>query len=179
MIDFTGEALLIPEALYERVRSVRSDGQPTDRAAPVPVEPLRVGRRLRRNVVVGDAQFGDGELHCAVVTDTTHPSFFDHPQDHVPGMMMLEAARQAALLYLGELGWAPTEAVLDTCVARFSQYAAIAPAAEIRVSRGDADQDSVVPGPSRESLRTHFAQLGQDIGYVDLRLTRVGLELSP
>ncbi|MFJ9544513.1 AfsA-related hotdog domain-containing protein, partial [Streptomyces sp. NPDC101225] len=28
--------------------------------------------------------------------DTRHPVLFDHPVDHVPGMVLLEAARQAA-----------------------------------------------------------------------------------
>ena len=30
--------------------------------------------------------------------DLRHPRFFDHPSDHVPGMVLLEAARQAACL---------------------------------------------------------------------------------
>ena len=30
--------------------------------------------------------------------DGRHPVHFDHPQDHVPGMMLIDAARQAALL---------------------------------------------------------------------------------
>jgi len=30
--------------------------------------------------------------------DLRHPRFFDHPTDHVPGMVLLEAARQAACL---------------------------------------------------------------------------------
>ncbi|MDV9190525.1 ScbA/BarX family gamma-butyrolactone biosynthesis protein [Streptomyces sp. SR27] len=30
--------------------------------------------------------------------DPTHPGYFEHPSDHVPGMLLLEAFRQAALL---------------------------------------------------------------------------------
>ncbi|MER8231155.1 ScbA/BarX family gamma-butyrolactone biosynthesis protein [Streptomyces sp. NPDC094049] len=30
--------------------------------------------------------------------DPTHPGYFEHPSDHVPGMLILEAFRQAALL---------------------------------------------------------------------------------
>ncbi|WP_268254571.1 AfsA-related hotdog domain-containing protein, partial [Streptomyces humidus] len=29
-------------------------------------------------------------------TDFSHPVLFDHPADHVPGMLLLEAARQSA-----------------------------------------------------------------------------------
>ncbi|MFD4466980.1 AfsA-related hotdog domain-containing protein [Rhodococcus sp. NPDC058505] len=34
-------------------------------------------------------------------TDLTHPVLFDHPSDHVPGAVLLEAARQSARLVLG------------------------------------------------------------------------------
>jgi hypothetical protein len=34
--------------------------------------------------------------------DTRHPFFFDHTVDHLPGMLLLEAARQHALLGLGD-----------------------------------------------------------------------------
>lgn len=65
---------------------------PTETSAPV--APDRVGRRDSRNVVVG----GDLEL----LVDRRHPSFFDHPYDHVPGPLMLEGFRQAALVAVGE-----------------------------------------------------------------------------
>jgi hypothetical protein len=41
------------------------------------------------------------ELHAEFVTslivDETHPYFFDHPCDHVPGMLLLEGCSQLAL----------------------------------------------------------------------------------
>ncbi|MDO0939458.1 AfsA-related hotdog domain-containing protein [Streptomyces sp. DG2A-72] len=33
--------------------------------------------------------------------DTRHPVLFDHPTDHVPGMVLLEAARQATAATAG------------------------------------------------------------------------------
>jgi 2-oxo-3-(phosphooxy)propyl 3-oxoalkanoate synthase len=184
-IDFCGDALLIPKALYERVRSVRVEGKSEiPLLASVPVAPARVGRRSPRNIAVADATHSAGELRCALVADTSHPSFFDHPLDHVPGMLMLEAARQAALLYVGELGWPPAETVLDACEARFTQYAALSPPATCRVlarERPLAGEPlrgaEPAPGASAapvEYLRVHFAQAAQGIGHVDLRLRRVG-----
>ena len=177
-IDFCGDALLIPEALYERVRSVRVEGQPEIPPAPLPVEPARVGRRSPRNVVVSDAASSEGELRCALLADPSHPSFFDHPLDHVPGMLMLETARQTALLYVGELGWPPAETVLDACEACFTQYAALSPPAICRVLPRErppaAEQAAEAGAAPAEYLRVHFAQAAQDIGHVDLRLRRAG-----
>jgi hypothetical protein len=182
-IALSGEAMLIPSSLYERARGggeIEGHGHHT---IPVPVAPARVGRILPRNVVVGDAMLAEGELHCAVVIDTSHPSFFDHRLDHVPAMLMLEAARQAAILFAGEsCGWPAGEAVLDRCDARFTRYAALAPALVCRVLRqgreaspgetveGDAGGEGVL------GLRACFAQAGEDNGYADVRLRRVASE---
>lgn len=176
-IEFAGEALLIREALYERVRSVQVEGGGEIGPAPVPVEPARVGRRSPRNVVVGDSTYSGEELRCALIADPTHPSFFDHPLDHVPGMLMLESARQAALLYLGERGWPPAEAVLDACEARFTQYAALSPPAScyVRAAEPASTREPPSAGAAGSAhLRAHFAQAAVDIGYVDLRLRRIG-----
>ncbi len=177
-IEMTGEALLIPTTLYERARSVRIEEGIEAAPAPDPVDPVRVGRRSSRNVVVGSAVHSGGELSCTLIVAPTHPSFFDHPLDHAPGMLMLEAARQAALLYVGELGWSPTETVLDACEAHFTQYAALSPPASCRVGASEPSAGAKpAPGQSAapaEYLRVHFAQAGVDIGYVDLRLRRIG-----
>lgn len=170
-VEINGEALLIPAALYQRIRSVRTGGGSETARLPEPVDPARVGRRSRRNVVVGDAVRSNGELRCALIADTTHPSFFDHPLDHVPGMLMLESARQAALLYVDALGWSPTETVLEACEAHFTQYAALSPPASCRIRR--EERPIAVGAASAEHLRAHFAQADVDIGYVDLRLRRI------
>jgi hypothetical protein len=175
-IEFAGEALLIREALYERIRSVQVEEGVEVGPAPVPVEPARVGRRSPRNVVVGDSMYSEEELRCALIADTTHPSFFDHPLDHVPGMLMLESARQAALLYVGEQGWLPAETVLDACEARFTQYAALSPPASCHVRAAESASTGEPPAGAADiaHLRAHFAQAAVDIGYVDLRLQRIG-----
>lgn len=89
-------------------------------------EPRRVGRCDLRNVVVGELEReprDDGQS-CRIIADTRHPSFFDHPQDHVPGMLLLEAHRQAALLAVaGTCAWAPESLLVVACDATFSRYA--------------------------------------------------------
>jgi hypothetical protein len=175
-MEMAGKALLIPEGLYERMLRVPvGKNAAASSPPPQPVEPASVGRRSPRNVVVGDVERDDEELRCALLADTTHPSFFDHPLDHVPGMLMLEAARQAALLYVGGLGWSPTRSVLDACEAHFGSYAALSPPAICRVRRCDpfaADPAQSGDAPA-EHLRVRFSQVETDIGYIDMRLRRV------
>jgi 2-oxo-3-(phosphooxy)propyl 3-oxoalkanoate synthase len=172
-VEIKGDALLIPAALYERVRSVRVDESTEIPPPPEPVDPARVGRRSPCNVVVGDAVRSNGDLRCALIADTAHPSFFDHPLDHVPGMLMLETARQAALLYVEELGWSPTETMLDGCEAHFSQYAALSPPASCRVCAVERPDGEEGESPV-EHLRAFFSQVGVDIGHVDLRVRPIG-----
>jgi hypothetical protein len=172
-VEIKGEAMLVPATLYERVRSVRTDESMEVPPPREPVDPVRVGRRSPRNVVVGDARWRNGELRCALIADTAHPSFFDHPLDHVPGMLMLETARQAALLYVEEFGWSPAEATLDGCEARFNQYAALSPPASccVRPIGRSGEGDSSIG-----HLRASFSQVGVDIGYADLLLSRAAVD---
>jgi hypothetical protein len=72
------------------------------------IEPLRpsppparcaatvVGRSCARNVVIGPPHIDGAFARAAVVVDTGHPTLFDHPVDHTPGMVLVEAVRQLA-----------------------------------------------------------------------------------
>ena len=56
-------------------------------------------RRLRRdNIVIAVPAFnGDRTTFTtSLLIDATHPYFFDHPCDHVPGMLLLEGCVQLA-----------------------------------------------------------------------------------
>jgi hypothetical protein len=62
------------------------------------VPPQTVGRISPTDVVLSPTgKPGRWQLRV----DTAHPALFDHPLDHVPGMMLLEAARQATVATLG------------------------------------------------------------------------------
>ncbi|WP_223734306.1 ScbA/BarX family gamma-butyrolactone biosynthesis protein [Streptomyces purpurogeneiscleroticus] len=82
-------------AVYQRLRGAYGDAQRAMANAVLPEMPLparRVGRVSPYDVVLSpDAATGRWQL-CV---DTGHPVLFDHPVDHVPGMLLLEAARQA------------------------------------------------------------------------------------
>lgn len=78
---------------YQKMRGHRSTVLDT----PIPllpaVAPRTVGRTREQDVVLSpDAAPGAWQLRL----DTRHPTLFGRPNDHVPGILLLEAARQAA-----------------------------------------------------------------------------------
>ncbi|MET7568258.1 ScbA/BarX family gamma-butyrolactone biosynthesis protein [Streptomyces sp. NPDC005492] len=90
-----GRVRVLSEEEYETLRG------PYAAAHPVPDD---VHRRPSHTEVSapspGDVmlvQEPSGALLVAPA-DLRHPRFFDHPSDHIPGMVLLEAARQAACL---------------------------------------------------------------------------------
>ncbi|MPZ85458.1 MAG: hypothetical protein GEV28_35755 [Actinophytocola sp.] len=73
-------------------RGSTADAKEQDHAT---LEPAAIGRTDPRNVVLSPA----GDDHELIV-DRTHPVFFDHPQDHAPGLLLVEAFQQAAFAAL-------------------------------------------------------------------------------
>lgn len=71
---------------------------------PVAADPRKVGRSRSEHVVIGEPgePGGDGSWSAPIVVNLGDPTFFDHPQDHLPGALILEACRQLAVAALGE-----------------------------------------------------------------------------
>ncbi|WP_231627001.1 ScbA/BarX family gamma-butyrolactone biosynthesis protein [Streptomyces apocyni] len=79
--------------LYRRLRGARLATAAVPLLPGTPVPPARVGRSSGSDVVLGPA----AHPRCwQLRVDTQHPVLFDHYVDHVPGMVLLEAARQVA-----------------------------------------------------------------------------------
>lgn len=81
--------------VYRRLRGGRTPESVTVTPLPDGLAPAAVDRALPTDVVLAPA---DGTDRWQLRVDTAHPVFFDHPLDHIPGMLLLEAARQAARL---------------------------------------------------------------------------------
>ncbi|MER6629557.1 ScbA/BarX family gamma-butyrolactone biosynthesis protein [Streptomyces sp. NPDC000987] len=81
------------ESVYRRLRGGRTAGAVPVAPLPPALPPAAVGRALPADVALAPPGPA-GRLRLRV--DTAHPVFFDHPLDHVPGMLLLEAAGQAA-----------------------------------------------------------------------------------
>ncbi|MDB1090273.1 ScbA/BarX family gamma-butyrolactone biosynthesis protein [Streptomyces sp. ACA25] len=83
--------------VYRRLRAGRHDTAAARANALPPAEgvpPEKVARHLPGDVVLSPTRhLRTWQLRV----DLDHPILFDHPVDHVPGMLLLEAARQAAI----------------------------------------------------------------------------------
>ncbi|MEV3859866.1 ScbA/BarX family gamma-butyrolactone biosynthesis protein [Streptomyces sp. NPDC050095] len=85
-----------PPALYRRIRGARSDvRRAMEQAIPLvpPLAPVHVARDDFADVVLSPT---DTKSRYQLRVDLNHPVLFDHAVDHVPGMLLVEAARQAA-----------------------------------------------------------------------------------
>ncbi|MFE3033988.1 ScbA/BarX family gamma-butyrolactone biosynthesis protein [Streptomyces canus] len=106
------------ESVYRRLRGGRTadvGALRLPRPLPPPLPAGTVGRALAADVLLSPAA-RPGRWRLRV--DTAHPVFFDHPLDHIPGMLLLEAARQTVRAHGG-----PERRVPTSFHATFHQYA--------------------------------------------------------
>jgi hypothetical protein len=128
-------SILSPRA-YARLRGQRYGRRPHQRELAPPVTPRLVGRESESDVVLGKrAGYDDWLLRV----DTTHPVMFDHPVDHVPGMVAIEAARQAALLAIGRFDALPIRGTFS-----FSRYIEIDETCAVRAKSRPNDKDGTL-----------------------------------
>lgn len=82
-----------------------------------------VGRRSADNVLVcGYDTHGSG-LTARIVVDQRHPGLFDHPLDHLPGALIVEAVRQSATVAAHELfGLSPRRMTVAACSITFVRF---------------------------------------------------------
>ena len=110
-----GELQCVSPAVYRRLRGEPAAAPQAGPAAlPEPVPPALVGKDIRADVVLSRTE---AENTWLLRCDTTHPVLFDHPVDHVPGMVLIEAMRQAAHCALH-----PRPSVMTRFAARFERY---------------------------------------------------------
>jgi hypothetical protein len=90
-----------PAALFQRLRRMSASRSAAPSSAGLDEARLRADRFPGEcdNVVISLAEYSDDtdEFVASLIVDDSHPYFFDHPCDHVPGMLLLEACSQLAL----------------------------------------------------------------------------------
>ncbi|MFD3683391.1 ScbA/BarX family gamma-butyrolactone biosynthesis protein [Nocardiopsis sp. NPDC058631] len=153
-----------------------------------------VGRSNSDNVVLAGLA-GDGDaVSASLRVLPQHPSLFDHAQDHLPGMVLIEAARQLALNTLLEVrGTSPAKAYPAEITATFTSFGELEPRTEVRARTAPANaetaegegvyytQGGVVeflapsggPEPAATSVEVDVLQRGASICRVDVGLVRL------
>jgi len=89
----TGTWTVQSAALFKRLRRTAEAGSSAPEEHPDPQQPYP------SNVVITsprDLEDGTG-ISTSLIVNRAHPYFFDHPCDHVPGMLLLEGCAQLAL----------------------------------------------------------------------------------
>lgn len=95
----TARARIIDPVAYNRIRSRhRITGEHHE--VP-PVSAARVGHASPWNVVLGES---DAAGCWPLRVDISNPILFDHPLDHIPGVLLIEAVRQALRLAVEDPG---------------------------------------------------------------------------
>ncbi|MFD8939806.1 AfsA-related hotdog domain-containing protein [Streptomyces sp. NPDC059578] len=151
-MTLTTDLVFMSQEDYDVFRSFQRAQKPVASAVRTPAGPLppaAVGRELPANVVIGAAHGEVGEERRLVLTaDTTHPAFFDHDYDHVPGPLMVEGMRQAALHAVGGDPTAPGAArphLAVGCEAAFLDFVEFEADVDYRTSVGPTTTDGRTP----------------------------------
>ena len=161
-----------PES-YLELRSRAHAGEPLPSSATcpggpggIPAQPGTVARRDPRNVVVTDPVPVDGVVVADLVVPATHPSMFDHPQDHLPGMVLVEAARQLSLAAVTDRhGYAPDRVQPVAITSEYLKFAELAPTTRLIATTADG------PGPELPVL-VEMYQDGEPVARVTTTFLR-------
>lgn len=134
----TGELQCISPAAYRRLRGGAGAVPPPADPPPLPepVSPALVGKDTYTDVVLSPT---DAEDTWLLRSDTTHPVLFDHPVDHVPGMVLIEAMRQSAYCVLR-----PQHTSMIGLETRFERYAELTEPTLVRAVPQGTDADGSV-----------------------------------
>jgi len=111
----TGQWTVQSPAIFKRVRRGSTE-------AIAPASPPAGAPPASNRVIMPLSASGPGVLSTSLVVDTTHPFFFDHACDHVPGMLLLEGFAQVALGACASSGAVPGEMAVMAYEADFSQF---------------------------------------------------------
>ncbi|PBC76722.1 A-factor biosynthesis hotdog protein [Streptomyces sp. TLI_235] len=113
----TGALSCTTPGAYRRLRGERLAAALEKPLPPLPVPPPLVGRDRAADVVLAPT----GAPHVwEVRSERGHPVLFDHEVDHLPGMVLVEAMRQAVCL---ATGWpAPLVTALSASFLRYVEF---------------------------------------------------------
>ena len=88
--------------MYERLRGEIANENyiPLDKNE---MSPKSLGRSTITNVVITQFLQESQYFQTTIIPNQAHPAFFDHPLDHLPASLLIEAIRQSSLLVIHSL----------------------------------------------------------------------------
>lgn len=118
---WAGVNFMAPDAyrgFRAKVRAGRDLTSGVDDTRVVPGDPRACGKHDPRNAVLSKLApaGGDWEREASVLVDLGHRCLFDHELDHIPGMLLLEAAKQMAVATIAEVTGEPPELLVPVSV---------------------------------------------------------------
>lgn len=162
-------------AAWDKLRArglaaVAPDADPLTQLPP-PLCPATVGRHWLNNVVLGrDLQQYGETLLAPLIVDRNNPAIFDHPLDHIPGMLLLEGFRQVALVAAQrQLQIAPQQLLLGRIHVAFSRFGEFALATRVRADLSSLSRDE----HGQISLNLDVEQAGAVIATATVQLLPV------
>jgi 3-hydroxymyristoyl/3-hydroxydecanoyl-(acyl carrier protein) dehydratase len=173
----TGAFTIQPAALFQRLR--RNSGART--TAPASATPqnrtiesrtARVPRSSGANIAISTPRRDETTdvFAASLIVDHTHPYFFDHPCDHVPGMLLLEGCAQLAQAAFGETIGADAAGVTGYEV-NFTQFVETGIPATLTARVDRVDAYGATAGDIRwPSVRLVISQQATVCGTATLRL---------
>ncbi|MBS2964378.1 hypothetical protein KGA66_15075 [Actinocrinis puniceicyclus] len=171
--DVTVDTAVLNAAAYGQLRMKERDTVAPSSAAlaerqePSALPAALFGRQNPDNVLLRSVRVDGCAAQAGMRLPLSHSSLFDHPQDHLPGTALLEAARQLALLLAGEVfGRWPARTVLLALDARYHRFAELDQPLTIEARYVEAG-----PRSFTEPIAVVFRQSGRDVAEVTLRLT--------
>ena len=82
-----------------------------------------IGRTNADNVVLHPVEMVNDKYTAKLYVNDTHPAMFDHPLDHVPGMLLIEAFRQMSLYCINQkFGLDLSDIYMKDCDIEFTKF---------------------------------------------------------
>jgi hypothetical protein len=169
-----GRIYFMPADDFAVLRAHQRARKPLLAAAPPPgpaIDPALIGRCDPRNAVIGDVAPGTPttvQQRYPVLVDPANPAFFDHAQDHIPGPLIVEVYRQAAIRTATRAGaFATPHAVATRCRATFADFGEYEASTECAAALGRTT------GTGRITVNLSLHQVGIEFAEAELELTEV------
>jgi hypothetical protein len=162
-----GDLVFLPSEDFTALRAYQRRRNPPESAPPPATGPAlqaaASGRLDARNSVLGEPA-SEGAAFPLVI-DEQHPSFFDHGYDHVPGPLIIEAYRQAAIVSAHRAGALASPVCATVGLdATFKDFAELDARIEVSATVDESSEDGSV------AVDVGLRQFGKDLSTGRVRL---------